>query len=345
MIESPETDQHEPEPDPQPDPAVVASIFGDNPRAAYARMLETVEVMEEAFERFESKFVKVIVFNANDPQRRREQKHITAEGWTFVGGLVGVSARTKWVEYVYDTFVVTGWEGSRGERRKFEHPTLTHGYKAMVEAVAGGAVVGASEGLCLAAESRWGDAEEYARKSMAQTRAKSQAIAGVLRFLVEMAGYKGTPAEEMDGVEERSNQERRVEGPKRAKITAWNALMEKLDYVSGFTEGVSKGLLQQAAEEAWGKKIEKFGDLPREETMLRLHQIWWALESGQNALGVAPTDLIIEKWAEFWPEVDSYKLAARISAAAGEADPPAGGDIPPLGDDDPEPDPDHPEDG
>lgn len=328
---------------PGDEPAPVnLTLFGGTPRDAYRRMNETVEVMKEAFQAHAAIFTKPIVFNEGK-QNERTQIHVTAEGWTFVGGLVGVTARTKWTEYLTGEFEEQVWvddpsgavweDSQRPKKVKSSEVVHTHGYKAMVEAVTmTGAVVGASEGLCLAAEGRWGDADEYARKSMAQTRAKSQAIAGVLRFLVEMAGYKGTPAEEMSGVEDRTaaqQTERRVEGSRPAIIRGWNELMEKLDYVSGFTGGVSKGLLQSAAEELWGKKIERFGDLPREETMRRLHGIWWSLERGAGTLGVAPTDLIAEKWAEFWPEVNSVKMAATIHAAADDSEkgPPAETDI------------------
>jgi hypothetical protein len=35
---------------------------------------------------------------------------------------------------------------------------------------------------------------------MAQTRAQSRALGAPLKFVVKLAGYEGTPAEEMDGV-------------------------------------------------------------------------------------------------------------------------------------------------
>jgi hypothetical protein len=318
------------EPEPQ---APNLALFGDNPAAAYRRMQETVEVMKQAFEEHSRIFTQRLVFNEGT-DKERSQNHITAEGWTFVGALVGVSARTAWTEYVSGEFEVEEWgddttrppkaDGSY-YRKKMPVTKHTHGYKALAEAVGpGGKVIGAHEGLCLAAESRWGNSEEYARKSMAQTRAKGQAIGGVLRFLVEMAGYKGTPAEEMTGVIDRQTETRR-EQPKRETIQAWGPLLAKLDEVGGFTEGVSKGLYGLAVKTAWGIELAKFGDVGerKAEAMARLHEIMWTCQANLNALGVAETETIIDAWAERWPEVDREAFAHPIRVAAGEADTPS----------------------
>jgi hypothetical protein len=54
--------------------------------------------------------------------------------------------------------------------------------------------------MCTKAENRWRTADDYAIRSMAQTRATSKALGSVLRFIVTLAGYDGTPAEEMHDV-------------------------------------------------------------------------------------------------------------------------------------------------
>ena len=77
------------------------------------------------------------------------------------------------------------------------------GYIARVEVrrVADGAVISAAEQVCTRSERKWAKAEEHALLGMAQTRASSRALKGPLQQIVELAGYKGTPAEEMTGVE------------------------------------------------------------------------------------------------------------------------------------------------
>ena len=57
----------------------------------------------------------------------------------------------------------------------------------------------AAESMCSRDEGHWKDSDEYAIRSMAQTRATSRALASVLRLVVSLAGFSGTPAEEMGG--------------------------------------------------------------------------------------------------------------------------------------------------
>jgi len=72
------------------------------------------------------------------------------------------------------------------------------GWEARVEArTRDGALVGAAESECLRAESKWADRDDYALRSMAQTRATSKALRQPLGFVVALAGYAVTPAEEM----------------------------------------------------------------------------------------------------------------------------------------------------
>jgi hypothetical protein len=218
-------------PEPVTPAAPLISLFGDTPAEAYQRMQAIVETLRIALPQNRDVFLSEIVFNEGKKNERR-QLHVTIEGWTFVGGLCGLSARTKWTRRFEDEVEVEEWAGPQGQRRKEKRRVLTHGYEAHAEAVTlHGQILGGHEGMCIAAESRWANADEYARRSMAQTRAKSQAIAGVLRFLVEMAGFRGTPAEEMTGVEDRTRQQA-VEGPQ-------------------LTYGTPQGLVD-ALTQAWG---------------------------------------------------------------------------------------------
>jgi hypothetical protein len=108
-------------------------------------------------------------------------KHLRVEAWCALGAMVGVSPRTVWTE-----------EARNPETGQLE------GYEARVEVVrSGGDVIGAAESGCYRDESRWRTAERHAIKSMAQTRATSKALGQVLRWIPELAGYSGTPAEEM----------------------------------------------------------------------------------------------------------------------------------------------------
>ena len=72
------------------------------------------------------------------------------------------------------------------------------GWEARVEArTRDGSVVGAAEAECMVSERTWGSRDDYARRSMAQTRATSKAMRGPLGFVMTLAGFEATPAEEM----------------------------------------------------------------------------------------------------------------------------------------------------
>lgn len=104
------------------------------------------------------------------------KEHVQVEGWQTLGGMLGVVPVVVWTRRVTDP---DGWEA------KVEARTLD------------GRIVGSGEAQCDRGEKKWKTSDEYAIRSMAQTRATSKALAAPLRFIVKLAGYSGTPAEEM----------------------------------------------------------------------------------------------------------------------------------------------------
>lgn len=110
----------------------------------------------------------------------RGREHVLVEGWTALGSLLGVYPVVEW------TRPVTNPEGQpNGWEARVEAKTLT------------GIVVGAAEAQCTRDERMWRSREDYALRSMAQTRATSKALRLPLGFIVSLAGYEATPAEEM----------------------------------------------------------------------------------------------------------------------------------------------------
>lgn len=73
------------------------------------------------------------------------------------------------------------------------------GFKARAEAVdeKTGQVVGSAEAYCLRDEPNWKSKPTFQLASMAQTRAASKALSNKFRFVAIVAGYEGTPSEEM----------------------------------------------------------------------------------------------------------------------------------------------------
>jgi len=102
------------------------------------------------------------------------REHVRVEGWTLLGSMLGV-------------FPVCVWTRE-----------LDKGWEARVEArTRDGAVVGAAEAMCTTDEGTWKNRDSYALRSMAQTRATSKALRQPLGFVMQLAGFEATPAEEM----------------------------------------------------------------------------------------------------------------------------------------------------
>lgn len=115
-------------------------------------------------------------------QRIGSSDHVRVEGWTLCGSMLGVFPFCVWTRKLED-----GWEA------RVEARTLN------------GAVVGSAEAECLRSENTWKNRDDYALRSMAQTRATSKALRQPLGFIVQLAGFNPTPAEEMPASSKRSS--------------------------------------------------------------------------------------------------------------------------------------------
>lgn len=111
-------------------------------------------------------------------KRIGQSDHVLVEAWTLLGAMLGVFPVCQWTRKLED-----GWEA------RVVVQTLT------------GAIVGAAEAECLRSESNWKSRDDYALRSMAQTRATSKAMRAPLGFIVQLAGFNPTPAEEMPSSE------------------------------------------------------------------------------------------------------------------------------------------------
>ena len=144
------------------------------PPAALFRTDDPVEVVEQATR--VANALAAVIEGKGLFTMIQGKKHVRVEGWQLLGSMLGVTA------VCVATDPVDG------------------GYRATVEArTADGRVIGRADALCTKHEKRgpWKSADDYARLSMAQTRATSKALKGPLGFVVSLAGYATTPAEEM----------------------------------------------------------------------------------------------------------------------------------------------------
>ena len=103
-------------------------------------------------------------------------RHIRIEGWTLLASWRG------WYADIESTHEIPDGYKARARARNLD-----------------GRVAGAVDAICTRTESRghWRYADEYALLSMAQTRAAAKCLRLPLGYLVVLAGYDATPAEEM----------------------------------------------------------------------------------------------------------------------------------------------------
>jgi hypothetical protein len=123
-----------------------------------------------------------VIRDLNLVKRIHQSYHVYFDGWTMVGAMVGVFPVT-----------VRTWEIGQDE-----------GYGANVEARSlTGEVVGAADAIVMRDEEvggkqKWLEAPAFQVVSMAQTRAGGKALRQPLGWIMRLAGYEATPAEEMD---------------------------------------------------------------------------------------------------------------------------------------------------
>ena len=120
------------------------------------------------------------------------KKYVQVEGWSTLGAMMGVLPRE--VEVV---------ERENGD------------FEATVELIRTSdcAVVGRASSIVSSDEKLWKTRERYARRSMAVTRATGKAYRLGFSWIMSLAGYEPTPAEEMP-VEEARTDKRALPEPK-----------------------------------------------------------------------------------------------------------------------------------
>jgi hypothetical protein len=136
----------------------------DDPMEIMQRTSEVASALKE--------FVKAQGLTVNIKGR----EYVEVAGWQMLGMMLGVTPVVQ-----HTTPVAEGWE-ARAELHDRS-----------------GRVVGAGEAECLTSEKDWKSRDDYARRSMAQTRAIGKAYRNTFGFIAQAAGYEVLPAEEAEG--------------------------------------------------------------------------------------------------------------------------------------------------
>lgn len=119
--------------------------------------------------------LKAVVVKKNLVANIQGKEYPQVEAWQTLAVMLGLAAICEWTRQVPD-----GWE-------------------ARVIVQRNGETIAAAEAQCLRTERSKKSWEDYAIRSMAQTRAVGKSLRSVLGFVMVLAGYEATPAEEMPG--------------------------------------------------------------------------------------------------------------------------------------------------
>lgn len=114
----------------------------------------------------------------------RGGKHVEVGGWQAAGSMLGALGGTP-------LHAETVWS-----RRADREGLIVYESRCEIRTLAG-EIVGAAESLCSSQERNWSHSDEYAVKGMAETRAESRAWRRAIGWVIKLAGYNPTPAEEI----------------------------------------------------------------------------------------------------------------------------------------------------
>lgn len=124
-------------------------------------------------------------------KRIGNKEHVYVEGWTTLAAMLGMTPREVSTLEAPPGVYVSTYELVNAEGRVIGRASAECGRDDEVDNFG---------------NLTWADRPAYARRSMAQTRATSKVCRVALSWIMTLAGYAATPAEEMDGVTETQSQ-------------------------------------------------------------------------------------------------------------------------------------------
>ena len=109
----------------------------------------------------------------------RGKEYLEFEAWQTIGAFNGATVLIEWTKPLLDEGAIVGWEA-----------------RAIVKD-SRGEIVASAEHQCTRDEKNWKNRDDYAIRSMAQTRAMAKALRSKYAWVAVLAGYAPTPLEEM----------------------------------------------------------------------------------------------------------------------------------------------------
>lgn len=133
-----------------------------------------------AYAKASSQALMDIVNTKKDKLEINGKTYLTFEDWQTVARFYNCTVTTEWTRPMISGKNFVGYE-ARAKVIDREGKELS-----------------AAEAACTIQEKRWANRDRFQLRSMAQTRAGSKALRNVFAWVVIMAGYSGTPAEEVE---------------------------------------------------------------------------------------------------------------------------------------------------
>ena len=112
-----------------------------------------------------------------------KEQYLEFEDWQTIARFYGTTVGIEWT------------------KPRFQEGTTNNiilGYEAKAIVYKNGQIISSAEASCLRNETNWKTKPEFQLKSMVQTRAMAKALRNVFAWVVVLAGFKPTPAEEMN---------------------------------------------------------------------------------------------------------------------------------------------------
>jgi len=135
-----------------------------------AKVLEFAHLAAKALKQvIDSKPKKTII---------KGEEYLNFEDWQTIARFYNVTVGTDWTKPITNN-------------------GKSFGYEAKAVAYKDGTVISSAEASCYRDEPNWTDKPTFQIKSMCQTRAAAKCLRNVFAWVVILAGYKPTPAEEM----------------------------------------------------------------------------------------------------------------------------------------------------
>jgi hypothetical protein len=226
--------------------------------------------------------LKGVIASKTKPVIIRGEQYLEFEDWQTVGRFYGVTSKVVSTNLV-DIGGVQGFEA-----------------RAVVIRNSDGMELSAADAMCLNDEENWKSRPLFMLRSMAQTRACAKALRNVLAWVVVLAGYRPTPAEEMQGVEKtpiKEPQKKTNGAPSEANqiITT----IEDVHLTTGvFKEGDRKGKTWEMYRLTCGDKVsyttfsKTIGELASKErgSGLQVKLTWKQGKQGRDIVSLEPAE-------------------------------------------------------